>query len=135
MDGNNMNYNNQPVPVSDSGKGFGVTAMVLGIIALVSAVMGCCFAPLFVLSAILVVLSIIFGIVAIAKKSGKSMGIAGIACSGATLLIGIIYVVIVFVFAIELFAMPFMMYGDDYYDNDDYYDYDYDDYYDYDYDF
>lgn len=65
----------QPNP-SSSGKGLAVASMVLGII---SVVLGCCVPVITFFTA---VLGIIFGAIALKKKSlGKGMAIAGLICS------------------------------------------------------
>lgn len=140
MDGNNMNYQNntyqQPAP-AQPGKGFGIASMVLGIIALLITLLSCCLPFLLILSGLLGLLSIVFGIIAIAKKGGKGMGIAGLICSGIGLLLAIVILIFSILVGAGLMAMPAFMeeYEDYYYDNY-YYDYDYDDYdYDYDYDY
>ena len=140
MDGNNMNYQNntyqQPVP-AQPGKGFGIASMVLGIIALLITLLSCCLPFLLILSGLLGLLSIVFGIIAIAKKRGKGMGIAGLICSVVGLLLAIAILIFSILMGAGLMAMPaFMEEYEDYYYDDYYYDYDYDDYYyDYDYDY
>lgn len=140
MDGNNMNYQNntyqQPAP-AQPGKGFGIASMVLGIIALLVTLLSCCLPFLLILSGLLGLLSIVFGIIAIAKKRGKGMGIAGLICSVVGLLLAIVILIFSILMGAGLMAMPaFMEEYEDYYYDDYYYDYDYDDYdYDYDYDY
>ena len=96
MDGNNMNYQNntyqQPAP-AQPGKGFGIASMVLGIIALLVTLLSCCLPFMLILSGLLGLLSIVFGIIAIAKKGGKGMGIAGLICSGIGLLLAIVILI------------------------------------------
>ena len=135
MDGNNVNYqyNNsyqQPVP-SQPGKGMGIASMVLGIIALIVTLVSCCMPFGYFLASILGILSIVFGIIAIAKKSGKGMGIAGIICSVVGLLLAIVIIIFSFLLGVGIAASS--DYADDYYDYDYDYEYDYD--YDYDYDY
>ena len=109
---------NQP----SSGKGFGIASLVLGIIAILSiflpflgavginklrsdayyilsgdyesAKLG--FVVLAVLSAIFVILSLVFGIVSIAKKSKSGPAIAGLILSGISLIILVISFILVF---------------------------------------
>lgn len=136
MDGNNMNYqyNNayqQPVP-SQPGKGMGIASMVLGIIALIVSAVACCMPFGYLLASLLGILSIVFGIIAIAKKSGRGMGIAGIICSVVGLLLAIVMLVFSILLGVGVAASS--DYADDYDDYDYDYNYDYDDYnYDYDY--
>lgn len=154
MDGNNMNekgyvdnqaytdntYNQyatyQPA-AAQPGKGLGIASMVLGILALLITLISCCFAPLLILSGIMGLVSIILGIMAIAKKRGKGMGIAGLICSivGLFLAIGIIAMSALGVGIFGAAMNEAMEDYEDYYYDYDYYD-DYDYYYDdYDYDF
>lgn len=78
---NYYNLNNQSI-------GLGVASLVLGILAIVS--FWSIIPPV-----IFAVLSIVFGAIQISKKCGKAMSIAGIITS----IIGIILVVIMFIFA------------------------------------
>ena len=109
MDGNQFNNQNQEqvqpnmnqqyrevhvyhqAPVSKPGEGFGVASLVLGIIALVLNLTICCIPPIFILTAILGLLSIIFGFIGIGKKGGRGQGIAGVICSVVAVLIVIAY--------------------------------------------
>ncbi len=109
MDGNQFNNQNQEqvqpnmnqqyrevhvyhqAPVSKPGEGFGVASLVLGIIALVLNLTICCIPPIFILTIILVLLSIIFGFIGIGKKGGRGQGIAGVICSVVAVLIVIAY--------------------------------------------
>ena len=109
MDGNNMNYQNntyqQPAP-AQPGKGFGIASMVLGIIALLITLLSCCLPFMLILSGLLGLLSIIFGIIAIAKKRGKGMGIAGLICSVVGLLLAIVILIFSILMGAGLMAMP-----------------------------
>lgn len=142
MDGNNYYYDGsyqQPAP-AQPGKGFGITAMVLGILAIVIALVSCCIPFGYMLTILLGLAAIIFGIIAVAKKRGKGMGIAGIICGVVGLITSIVMTIVIVLFSMGMLAMPaFMMEIMEEYGYDDYYydyDYDYDDYYyDYDYDY
>ena len=131
MDGNNMNYQYGNT-YQQQGRGMGIASMVLGIIALVITLISCCVPFGYLLASVLGLLSIIFGIIAIAKKSGKGMGIAGIICSVVGLLLAIIMIVFSLLLGAGIIAAPAFVtdyeYDEYYYD----YDYDYDDYDDWD---
>jgi len=131
MDGNNMNYQYGNT-YQQQGRGMGIASMVLGIIALVITIISCCLPFGYLLASVLGLLSIIFGIIAIAKKSGKGMGIAGIICSVVGLLLAIIMIVFSLLLGAGIIAAPAFVTD---YDYDEYYydyDYDYDDYDDWD---
>ena len=81
----------QAASVSKPGEGFGVASLVLGIIALVLNLTICCIPPIFILTIILVLLSIIFGFIGIGKKGGRGQGVAGVICSVVAVLIVIAY--------------------------------------------
>lgn len=66
---NDTQTNYTPVPTKDPGKGFGIAAMVLGIVGIVVTVVCCSFSYL---GLIFSIVSIILGIVA--KKKSKSVG-------------------------------------------------------------
>ncbi len=152
MDGNNMNNqgyeNNQPYtgdaynqyntyqPAPQGGsKGLGITSMVLGILALLITLLSCCFAPLLIVSGILGLVSFILGFIAIAKKKGRGMGIAGVICSAVGILAAI-PTILMSVFNVALFGIGLTETMQEMENYEYYYDYDYDDYdYDYDYDF
>ena len=117
------------VPVKKTGKGLGITSMILGILALICTLLSCTCAGLgLILAAILGLLSIIFGIIAVAKKRGKGMGIAGIICSVVGLLIAIAILVITVLIAMGVIdASAYMI---EYMDENGYfeqYEYEYDD--------
>lgn len=78
-------------PVKKDNKGLAVASLVLGIISIVFAIFCCCIPYIGVLCGIL---AIIFGIVGI-KSSGKTMAIVGLCLGIATLLLGIISIVLV----------------------------------------
>ena len=63
-------------------KGFNVTALILGIISILI----CCFIP--VLPFITAIVAIIFGALGV-KHTGAGMGIAGLICSGITIILHI----------------------------------------------
>ena len=141
MDGNKMNTASNIIGTQGTGsttgaqvtgqnkpgKGPGIASMVLGIIALITTLLSCCLPFGYLLAAILGLLSIIFGIVAIAKKRGKDMGVAGIICSVVGLLFAILYFVFVFLITAGVIAIPASMleymensgYLEEYYDYDD----------------
>lgn len=93
---NDTQTNYTPVPTKDPGKGFGIAAMIMGILSLVTT--GCCcmcvayFSPLIGLP--FAILGLIFGIVA--RKKSKSAGLknpmatAGIITSVVCLVICVI---------------------------------------------
>ena len=68
-----------------TGTGMGIASLVLGILALVTSC--CC------INYILEILSIIFGIIQLVKNQQKGLAIAGIVCSGISLLVGIWFLV------------------------------------------
>lgn len=113
------------------GNGLGIASMVLGIVALLTTLIACCLPFGYLLAAVLGLLSIIFGIIAIVKKRGKGMGVAGIICSVVGLLFAIVYFIFVFLIGAGMIAAPAFMleymedsgYLDEYYE----YEYDYDD--------
>lgn len=73
---------------SNGGAGFGITSMVLGIIALVTS---CC---LYYVSIPCAVLGVIFAAVSLrGHKDGKGMAIAGLVCSIVSLIPAIIVIV------------------------------------------
>lgn len=87
----------QPVPPAvtpaSEKKGFAITSMVLGIVALLLAV-------LWFISPILAITGLVFGIIALTKKqAGKGMAIAGVILSSVAILVSMI-VFTLFVIAI-----------------------------------
>lgn len=75
-------------PREQENQGFAIASMVLGIISLVCCCLGW-------ISAIMAILSIIFGVITLVKKKpGKGMAIAGIICSSFAIVIYIVLVVI-----------------------------------------
>lgn len=93
-----MAYTPEPAshPVPKRGNGFAVTALVLGIVALVLA-----FIPIInVVSFVLAALAIIFGIVGLIvggrRRSGKGMSITGIVLGALALVVAILMYVLVF---------------------------------------
>lgn len=130
MDGNNLNNQSKP------GKGFGITALVLGIVSLITSLTLCC-GSIFSMAIgfIAGVTGIVFGIIAIAKKSGRGMGIAGLICSIASAIIAVIVLILSFFTGMGLGVLDIMLREaaeDSYYEYLEDYEYDYD--YDYDYD-
>lgn len=76
-------YSGVPNSPQQDGIGFGVTSMILGIVALVPA-----FIPVIGIASVLLgIAAIILGVVAIKKLSGKGMGIAGIITGAISVLI------------------------------------------------
>ena len=66
-----------------AGKGFAVTALVMGILAIVNS-----FIPfLNIVSYIFAILAVIFGIIGIVKKTGKAMAIVGLVLGGVSLIL------------------------------------------------
>ncbi len=75
-----------PQPVS----GLGIASLVTGILALVTAVPGCCCSPLFLLSGMLGLVAAVLGFFGLqecnrGEKSGKGLTIAGLACGGVAI--------------------------------------------------
>lgn len=116
----------QPVQ-PEAGVGFGVASLVLGILALVTFCTGCLNIPL-------AVLSIIFGIIQLVRRTGKGLAIGGLITSVLSIIAFMVFVMIIGV------SMPKLSDMDDYssfideYDQNNSYDYDdsYDDLYNYD---
>jgi len=78
----------QPAPAAPAAKvGFGVTALVLGIVGVFL-----CWIPIFGL--ILPILAIVFGGIGIFLQSGRGMAIAGLVVGVITLIINIIIMVV-----------------------------------------
>jgi hypothetical protein len=71
-------------------KGFGIAAMILGIVGIV----GSWIPILNWFSLVLGILAIIFGIIAVVKGKGKGQGVAGVILGGATVVIFLIINVI-----------------------------------------
>jgi len=69
---------------ANNGSGWGIASLILGILSLVSMCCICCGNILFG------ILGLIFGIIAIAKKSGKGMGVAGLIMSIISIILGIV---------------------------------------------
>lgn len=67
-----------------NGSGWGVASLVLGILAIVSVCCICCG------NIIIGILGLIFGIISIAKKSGKEMGVAGLILSIISIILGVV---------------------------------------------
>lgn len=121
-------FQSAPMPEQpQAGVGFGVASLVLGILALVTFCTGCINIPL-------AVLSIIFGIVQLVKRTGKGLAIGGLITSVLSMIAFVVF------FAIIGMSIPKFSDLDDYssfideYNQDDSYDYndsyDYDDSYD-----
>ena len=112
----------QPVQ-PQAGVGFGVASLVLGILALVTFCTGCLNIPL-------AVLSIIFGIIQLVKRTGKGLAIGGLITSVLSIIAFIVF------FMIIGMSIPKFSDLDDYSSFIDEYDqnnsYDYNDSYDYD---
>jgi len=93
----NQPYPPQPYPPTypppPQGNGMAVTAMVLGILAIIL-----CWVPF--LNWLLALLAIIFGAIGISvankRQSGKGMAIAGLVCGAIGAIIGILLVLLVF---------------------------------------
>lgn len=143
MDGNNF-YNQQPDNAASynnnaygttaeyvdattdepkKGKGLGITAMILGIASLVLTLVSCCFPILWIFTGILAIVGIVFAIISFAKKSGKGMGVAGLLCSIATIIVIIVGTVLSILMAMGMLTLP-TMFGAAYY-TPTYYDYNY----------
>lgn len=76
--------------VKKMGKGFAIASMVCGIVGLV-------FCWSFILSFILAIIALVFGIISLAKKGdGKGMAIAGVATGGLAFVCSIIVGFVVF---------------------------------------
>lgn len=90
------------------GQGFGIASMALGILAIVSIwlVMP---APAWIFA----VLSIILGIVQLARSTKKGMAIAGIIMSGLTVLITCIYIILI-VMAVDTLGDSFRYYQEEF---------------------
>lgn len=66
-----------------AGKGFAITALIMGILAIVNS-----FIPfLNIISYIFAILAVIFGIVGIVKKTGRAMAIVGLVLGGVSLIL------------------------------------------------
>lgn len=79
--------------------GLGIASLVTGIIALLSALPGCCCAPLFVLSGILGLVAVVLGFFGLqecnrGEKSGKGMAIAGLVCGGIAIVLSVLLTVL-----------------------------------------
>lgn len=94
---NDTQTNYTPVPTKDPGKGFGITAMIMGIISLVAT--SCCCMCVAYLSPLIglpfAILGLIFGI--IARKKSKSVGL-----KNGMAMVGIITSVICLVICVVL---------------------------------
>lgn len=121
---NNMNnYNNfNQKPVNQESNGFGIAAMVLGIISIV-------FCWAWFLGPILGILALVFGILQMKKKTGKGMAITGIITGSVAIVLTIIFYVLV---VIGVLAEDNYYYDDydDYLQDYDEFDELYDDFYD-----
>lgn len=134
---NQGNYADAAAPVK-KGEGLGIAAMILGIAALLLAISSCCLPFVAILGAICGLISIILGIVAIAQNKGRGMGITGLVMSIISVPVAIIAIIFSVIMGTTL-GVAFLglgaaeVYGDDYYDSYDFYDYDYDtfDYYEF----
>lgn len=71
----------------NNSTGWGVAALVMGISSILLSCCCACFNLPFA------ILGLIFGIIAVVKKSGKGMGIAGIITSAVSLIIAILFIV------------------------------------------
>lgn len=98
-DPNQYGYAPVEPPQQPSGSpGFGIASLILGILSIPC----CC---VWYISGLFSILAIVFGIIAIKKKAGKGMGIAGI-ITGA---IGLIFAIILMIFAVGLISDPSFM--------------------------
>ena len=101
---NDTQTNYTPVPTKDPGKGFGITAMIMGILSLVTT--GCCCMCVAYLSPLLglpfAILGLIFGI--IGHKKSKSVGL-----KNAMAMVGIITSVVCLVICLVL-GVLFLLY-------------------------
>ncbi len=92
---NNKSSLSSPPPVS----GLGIASLVTGVIALITAVPGCCCTPLFLLSGLLGLVAVVLGIFGLqecnrGEKSGKGMAIAGLACGGVALVLSVLLMIL-----------------------------------------
>lgn len=79
--------------------GLGIASLVTGIIALLSALPGCCCTPLFVLSGVLGLVAVVLGFFGLqecnrGEKSGKGMAIAGLVCGGIAIVLSVLLTVL-----------------------------------------
>ncbi|WP_439565039.1 DUF4190 domain-containing protein [Microcella sp.] len=79
-----------PAPPATPGKGMAITALILGIVAL----LGVAIPVLNVLSAILAVVGLILGIIALTKATSKGLPLSGVIVSGLALLLSLVFIVV-----------------------------------------
>lgn len=84
-----------PQPVS----GLGIASLVTGVLALLTAVPGCCCSPLFLLSGLLGLVAVVLGIFGLqecnrGEKSGKGLAIAGLSCGGVALVLSVLLMIL-----------------------------------------
>lgn len=77
-------------PPASPGKGMAVTALIIGIVAL----LGVAIPVLNVLSAILAVVGLILGIIALTKATSKGLPLSGVIVSGLALLLSLVFIVV-----------------------------------------
>ncbi|MBX9471087.1 DUF4190 domain-containing protein [Microcella sp.] len=75
---------------STPGKGMAITALIIGIVAL----LGVAIPVLNVFSAILAVVGLVLGIVALSKATSKGLPLSGVIVSGLALLLSIVFIVV-----------------------------------------
>lgn len=77
-------------PAATPGKGMAITALIIGIVAL----LGVAIPVLNVLSAILAVVGLILGIIALTKATAKGLPLSGVIVSGLALLLSLVFIVV-----------------------------------------
>lgn len=79
--------------------GLGIASLVTGVLALLTAVPGCCCSPLFLLSGLLGLVAVVLGIFGLqecnrGEKSGKGLAIAGLSCGGVALVLSVLLMIL-----------------------------------------
>ena len=84
-----------PQPVS----GLGIASLITGVLALLTALPGCCCTAFFMLSGMLGLIAIVLGIFGLqecnrGEKSGKGMAIAGLACGSIAIVLSVLLAIL-----------------------------------------